>query len=308
MTLSFDMDFTPLLQGVSRKELEARAGKISAAYRSGGASAVIADRMDGLAYLVARFPATHAAAHAAFCRTAEAAPEFSPRNLLDVGAGPGTVVFAAQKAWPSLDALTLLEPNPIFRELAKELCPAAKILAGTLEEALPSAQLVTAGYVLAELELSRIAQAARTLWRAAQDMLILIEPGTPQGFERIRAARSALIEEGAHVAAPCTHDADCPMTGADWCHFSVRLARSRDHKIVKAARVPFEDERYAYLALSRTPVAHSGRSRIVKPVTEQKPALHFALCDRAGLHIKSVARRDKEQFRAARKKSWGDLF
>src|ERR1700722_16786299 len=96
MTPSFNFDVGALLEGVSRKELEARAARISAAYRGGGTSAAVADRMDALAYLVARFPATHAAAHAALRRTQEVSPRFSPSSLLDVGAGAGTGVFAAR--------------------------------------------------------------------------------------------------------------------------------------------------------------------------------------------------------------------
>ena len=112
MTRAPDADFAAMLEGVSRKELEARAGKISAAYRAGRTSAaVIADRMDALAYLVARFPATHAAAHAALRRVVEAMPQFSPASLLDAGAGPGTMASAARAVWPSLDAVTLLEPQ-----------------------------------------------------------------------------------------------------------------------------------------------------------------------------------------------------
>jgi ribosomal protein RSM22 (predicted rRNA methylase) len=263
--------------------------------------------MDALAYLVARFPATYAAAHAALRRTQEASPQFSPASLLDVGAGPGTVALAARAIWPSLGAITLLEPNAIFRRVAEELWPNAHIVAGTLGGPLPNADLVTAGYVLAELDLAKIPQTARELWRAAKAMLVLIEPGTPEGFARIRAARQALIEESAHIAAPCTHDKECPMSGGDWCHFSQRLARSRDHMMVKSASVPFEDERYAYLAVSRAPLTHT-QARIVKPPIEQKPAILLSLCDTSGLHVKSVARRDKEQYRVARKKNWGDLF
>ncbi len=308
MTPALNAALGALLDKVSRKDLEKRAETISAAYRAGGTSAVIAGRLDGLAYLVARMPATYAAAQAALRRTAEAAPKFSPISLLDAGAGPGTVALAAREIWPSIGETTLVEPNATFRALAEELSPGVRIIQGGLEQPLPSADLVTAGYVLAEFPLGQIPQAARGLWKAARDMLVLIEPGTPDGFSRIRAARQALIADGAHVAAPCTHDNACPIGGSDWCHFSQRLARTRDHLIVKAAKVPFEDERYAYLAASRAPVAHDGRARIVKPPIEQKPAISLPVCDSTGLHIKTVARRDKEQFRIARKKNWGDLF
>lgn len=304
---SFNADFAALLDGVSRKELERRAAKISAAYRAQGTSAVIADRMDALAYLVARFPATRAAAFAALRRAAEAAPQWKPLGVLDVGAGPGTVAWAARDIWPSLGSITLLEPNAILRGLAEELWNDVKIIAGGLAEKLPLADLVTAGYVLSELPLTEIPRAVRALWGAATAMLVVIEPGTPEGFARIRAARDALIEEGAHIAAPCTHEEKCPMAGSDWCHFSERLARSRDHMLVKSASVPFEDERHAYLAASRRS-GPRGHARIIKPVIEQKPAILFPLCDASGLHLKRVARRDKEEFRAARRKNWGDLF
>ena len=102
MTPMLNADFAALLEGISRKELEARAGKISTAYRAGGTSAVITDRMDALAYLVARFPATHAAAHAVLRRVAEAAPQFSPSSISDMGAGPGTVASAARQIFPSI--------------------------------------------------------------------------------------------------------------------------------------------------------------------------------------------------------------
>ena len=77
---------------------------------------------------------------------------------------------------------------------------------------MPPADLVIAGYVLAELAETEAAKRAKTLWEAADQMLVLVEPGTPQGFARIRAARAALIAAGGHVVAPCTHDKDCPLT------------------------------------------------------------------------------------------------
>ena len=297
-----------LLEGVSRKDLAARAAKLSAIYRQGGTSAGVAEAMDALAYLVARLPATYAAVHAALMRAAEVTPDFAPLSLLDIGAGPGTAAWAARDVWSTFSAIRLLEPNPTFRALAAKLMPDADIAASGLDAKLPPADLVMASYVLAELPEMVAARTAEKLWKAAKQMLVLIEPGTPQGFARIRAARVALIAAGGHVAAPCTHAQDCPLSNGDWCHFSERLARSRDHKIAKGADAPFEDERYSYVAVARAKVDHAGRARIIKPVMEGKPGLTLPLCDISGLRNAFIARRDKDAFRAARRKDWGDLF
>jgi len=308
MTPALNAAIALLLEGVSRKELEQRAGKMSASYRDGGTSAGIVNAADALAYLVTRAPATYAALSASFARVAEAMPGFSPESLLDVGAGPGTAAWASREVWPSLGTVTMLEPNAVFRDLASKLMPDARIVAGRLGTELPRTDLVTAAYVLAELPEAAAAGTARELWGAASEMLVLVEPGTPGGFARIRAARAALIEAGGHVVAPCTHDEACPLQGDDWCHFSQRLARSRDHMIAKGAKVPFEDERYAYVAVSRAPMKTHALARIIKPPVEAKPGITLPLCEASGLRTAFVARRDKEGYRQARKKEWGDLF
>jgi ribosomal protein RSM22 (predicted rRNA methylase) len=55
-------------------------------------------------------------------------------------------------------------------------------------------------------------------------------------------------------------------------------------------------------------VAYPAAARIIKPVVESKPGITLPLCDASGLRNQFVARRDKEAFRATRKKEWGDLF
>jgi ribosomal protein RSM22 (predicted rRNA methylase) len=295
-----------MLEGVSRKDLVARAGKLSAAYRAGQNSGGIAGRNDALAYLLARAPATFAASAAVFARIKQVALAFAPQSLCDIGAGPGTAAWAASIAWPSLTTINLLEPNAQFRAMAQTLLPSARIIAGDLGAEKPGADLVVAAYVLAE-QPERIAGAiACDLWNVTGRMLVLVEPGTPHGFARIRAARAALIAAGAHIAAPCTHDNDCPMTGSDWCHFSQRLPRSRDHMTLKTASVPFEDERYAYVVA--TPEKISSGARIIKPPVESKPGVILPLCDETGLRNPFVAGRDKAAYRAVRKLEWGDVI
>jgi len=75
--------------------------------------------------------------------------------------------------------------------------------------------------------------------------------------------------------------------------------------ILKDASVPFEDERYSYVVVTRESVARG--ARIIKPVVESKAGITLPLCDERGLHDEFVPRRDKEAFRRARKLEWGDL-
>jgi ribosomal protein RSM22 (predicted rRNA methylase) len=311
-----------LLEGVPRKDLAAAAQKMSAGYRQGETSRPIITPLQATAYAVARMPATFAACAAVFARLAEVLPDFAPQSLLDVGAGTGAASWAAVTAWPKIASVIMLDRNPALAALARRLVDArlaeasplanAEILAGDLGadkrflNLENGADLVVASYLLAELPQDRAASVARDLWQAARGALALIEPGTPDGFARIRSARAALIEAGAHVAAPCTHDRDCPLQADDWCHFSQRLARSRDHMLLKEATVPFEDERYCYVVVTREKMAHG--ARILAPPLETKPGLTFKLCDETGLCARFVASRDKDEYRRVRKRGWGDLF
>ena len=302
---------TALLEGVPRKDLAAAAKVISEGYRAGKPSHAIATPLQALAYAVARMPATYASCAAVFARLAEVMPGLQPARLLDVGAGTGAASWAVVTQWPALQSATRLEPNPALRSLARTLVEGgplggAEFLSGSLDAEKPQADLVVASYVLAELPEKEAAGVAADLWSSADVALALIEPGTPQGFARIRAARAALIAAGAHVAAPCTHDNVCPMTGDDWCHFSQRLSRSRDHMLLKEASVPFEDERYSYVVVTREKV--SAGARILAPPLEAKPGLTFKLCDENGLRARFIASRDKGEYRRVRKRGWGDLF
>ena len=132
---------------------------------------------------------------------------------------------------------------------------------------------------------------------------------TPAGFQRILAARTALVAEGADLLAPCPHAADCPLSSPDWCHFSVRLPRSRDHRLAKGAALPFEDEKFAYLVAARRGVATAPRSpRVLAHPRSGKPGIELKLCGPAGLETRFIARRDKAGHAAARRLGWGDAL
>lgn len=283
---------------------------LSDTYKAGGSSRGI----DLGAYLVARLPATFAAVSRVLAELRARRTEFAPRSLLDAGSGPGTASWATLALWPDIENVTFVDNHPEFLILASALAAqgsaplaAARQLRSSFA-ALPretSADLVIAAYALAELPLASAGEAAAALWSAARQALVLVEPGTPQGFARISAARTMLLKQGAIPAGPCTHADACPVTGADWCHFSVRLARSRAHRHAKGAELPFEDEKFSWLAVTRDGAVSKG-ARVVAPARHLKHAVTFRLCAQGRLEERSIASRDRELYKSVRHKDWGD--
>jgi ribosomal protein RSM22 (predicted rRNA methylase) len=140
-------------------------------------------------------------------------------------------------------------------------------------------------------------------------MLIIVEPGTPDGFRRLLAAREFLIAAGGHIAAPCTHAAACPLsTAARWCHFSQRLPRSRDHRIVKSASMPFEDEKFCYLVVTRTATAMRRHRRVLATPKVAKGGITVTLCAPGAVDEWIIERRRKDIYKAARHYDWGDAI
>ena len=301
------------LESLPRDDIAARAARISRTYRNSGNSRVIASSADALAYALVRMPATYAAAVAGLNALAEMRPDFAPKNLLDVGAGPGTASWAAAETFSSLEVFALLDINAALQTLALEFSRAHPRLAAgmtcrrdahALDEAEP-ADLVIASYLIGEVGDAGRRALAERLWAKTRDTLLVVEPGTPAGYARIIELRAQLIAAGAHVAAPCPHDGPCPLAAPDWCHFSQRLPRLRAHKQIKGAELPFEDEKFSYVALTRAPAASRFSRVLAEPVVGKVEVL-ARLCTADGLEMARVPRRDKTAYASARRWRWGD--
>ncbi|UGV27841.1 methyltransferase domain-containing protein [Rhodopseudomonas boonkerdii] len=300
------------LQGVSRADAAQRSDTISKTYRAGGGSATIRNESDALAYALARMPATYAAVIASLNALQWIRPDFAPTSLLDCGAGPGTATWACAEAFESLASFVLLDANPALRALAMELARENdRSIDYTLgdatvkiAEALP-ADLVIASYVINELTDAARERLVKAMWAKANDTLLIVEPGTPSGYQRVLEARVQLIRAGAHVIAPCPHDEPCPLVKPDWCHFSQRLQRSRVHKQLKSAELPYEDEKFIYLAVSRAPVTLRPSRVLAQPVTT-KIAITAKLCTESGVIAAVAPKRDKPLYGKFRKLDWGD--
>jgi ribosomal protein RSM22 (predicted rRNA methylase) len=302
------------LHGLSRTDAAERAARISRTYRDGGGSGAIRSETDALAYALARMPATYAAVTASLNALREVRPDFVPKNLLDVGAGPGTATWAAAEAFSSLRDFDLLDTNNALRALALDLAADGTRLSGInyrhgeARAALAdtaSADLVVASYMIGEISEAERSELAGLLWAKTRDTLLIVEPGTPAGYARIIALRAQLIAAGAHVAAPCPHNGKCPLFPPDWCHFAQRLPRSRAHKQIKGAELPFEDEKFSYLALTRAPRARHPARVLAQPAAT-KIEVTAKLCTAHGLVMAKVPHRAKADYARAKRWRWGD--
>lgn len=307
------------LENVSRAALRASAQAISERYRAGGASDIIRSDFDALAYAVVRMPATYAAVRTALAQAAEIIPGFAPQSLIDAGAGPGTATWAGIDAWPSLSRLTLLDSNPRLLDLALQFGqaaggPSAAMTAerGQVADILGQARaadVVTASYVLTELSTDAMRGVLDKLWERAGRLLVIVEPGTPDGFKRILSCRDRLLSAGAQIVAPCSHDGACPLAAAErWCHFSARLPRSRDHLVTKGANVPFEDEKFCYLVAGKGFADLARGRRVLATPRVSKAHIGLTLCAPGAAGEYVVGRAEKDAYKAAKRLAWGDAL
>jgi ribosomal protein RSM22 (predicted rRNA methylase) len=286
-------------------------------YQKPSAQQCIVTEAERQAYLFCRLPATYAAL-AASLHAATTHCDWHPESLLDLGSGPGTGLWAASTFFPSLSKATLVEKDPSMITLGKKLAEKSNEqlfrqthwIQADLEklQEIPSHDILLFSYSIGELHPQAILPLLELSWKATGKFLLIIEPGTPAGFERIRMIRNTLIRWGGNIIAPCPHHYSCPMSGTDWCHFSARLERSVLHRRLKAGTMGYEDEKFSYIAVSKEPVPLPS-SRILSDPVRHSGHVNLKLCTKEeGLQSTTISRKHGALYKAARKSEWGDEF
>jgi ribosomal protein RSM22 (predicted rRNA methylase) len=290
-----------LVRGIDGRALERAARSLSERYRAGGTAAARATRStaDVAAYLATRAPATYAAVEDVLARIRVGRPAWRPRSLLDLGAGPGITLVEAEGAMVEAGRALGSHGGAALRE--------ARWVQADAAAAVGEADLVIASYLLNELEPEALAPLVERAWRGTTDTLVVIEPGTTTGYARVIFARDRAVGAGGSVLAPCPHDRLCPLPAGDWCHFPVRLPRSRLHRTAKGAELGYEDEKLSYVVVCREWHPRH-EARVIR-----RPALHgghvgLDLCTTSGLEQRTVSKRHGAAYKVARKLGWGDAL
>ncbi|KAG8382546.1 hypothetical protein BUALT_Bualt05G0088600 [Buddleja alternifolia] len=253
-----------------------------------------------VAYVAARMPAVYSALYRVLSevemnsQVRRRVPDFSPAKVLDFGAGTGSALWAMMEVWPgSLKEINLVEPSQSMQRAGQSLVRgleelphiqsyvSLQSLTKHINKSGRRHDLVIASYVLGEIpSLQDRITLVRQLWDLTGDILVLVEPGTPQGSYIISQMRSHILwmenrrnrksqnaankdskdlmtlETGAFIVAPCPHDGPCPLLNTNkYCHFVQRLERTSSQRLYKNRNQGplrgYEDEKFSYVAFRR---------------------------------------------------------
>lgn len=278
----------------------------------------IQTQADRLTYLITRMPATAAVIRRVLKELVLHQPTAHIESLLDIGAGSGSSLWAFSVYFPNIRT-TLIEQDSELIALGKKLAGKSPepCFSNTLwcrenilnMKTTENHDVGLFSYVLNELPQEHHLPLIESVWKAVDKFLILIEPGTPQGFQNILSARTHLISLGASILAPCPHINTCPLAKEKdrWCHFSERLERSREHRLLKEGNLGYEDEKYSYLILSKNRCPqYSGR--VLSHPQKRSGHIHLELCTAEGYIKKTLSKSEGEIYKQAKKLDWGDSW
>lgn len=301
-------------EGLKHTQLVQDAQALSLRYRteSGSGKRLLTCVNEAIAYSVVRMPATYGAVFTALKYSINLVDSI-PMSLLDVGAGTGAASWAAASLL-DFKSIVCLEREESMCQIGQKLMSEASpplydakwvrkdMLTDNFSE---KADLVIASYVLNEMVDEERINVLSKLWNATNMMLLLVEPGTPVGYTQMLKARNILLKQGAHIVAPCPHEMDCKIKQGEWCHFACRVPRSRLHRQLKDGDVPYEDEKFAYLLISRSENRRAD-ARILRHPYIGKGQITLETCSKDGVNQIKVCKKDSALFKHTRKLKWGD--
>lgn len=289
---------------MKEKSLTSNYKSLSKKYLEAGGATLTEEEV--AAYVIARMPATYAAAFHVLQEVSRRV-ERPITSLLDLGAGPGTGAVAARGAFPGLSQITLVEKNKGMIAQGKKILEGGEwIEKDILDAQWGSFDLALFSYSLGELKEEIVAPVLEKAWHSAP-VVVIIEPGTPRGFHKILKARDLLIGWKGKVIAPCPHSRACPMKGGEWCHFSERLSRSKEHKSIKEAELGWEDEKFSYVVVVKEESAHTPtKARLLNQPQKRSGHVGLKLCTEAGIEDQVISRKQGALYKRARKLKWGD--
>lgn len=304
------------IQGIKITELREIAQNLSNRYmnekRTG--QTLLSKQKEALAYSIMRMPATFCAVTTALSHTLNIINSYNIETVLDIGAGTGAATWAINELL-NLKEITCLEREEAMRNVGQVLMKHNTEMKNVqwIDEDITSVQiingadLIVSSYMINELKQEERKNVIKKLLELESKIILIIEPGTPEGFKNIKEIQKIALENGAHIIAPCTSQEICKLPEDDWCHTTVRVERNKIHKLLKSGDAPFEDEKFSYIAISKQDLG-TAESRVLRHPTIEAGKITLKLCTNGNIEQKIITKKEKELFKQAKKKKCGDTI
>ena len=296
-----------LLSKNKTNEIIENAQIISNRYRNndGKGRRLLTKQNEAISYAISRMPATYSAVYSAVQQTIENYDE-NLETLLDIGAGTGAVTWAVNELLEITEGKCLERENNMIN-IGKQLMRNTKMSKVKWEQfdvlqddIVEKADIVITSYMMNELPENEKETVIKKMWNATNKLLIIIEPGTPAGFNNILKVREKLLNNGGYIIAPCSHQGECKIPKDDWCAFYTRVFRSTIHKQAKKGELGYEDEKFSYIAFSKVPIKTNG-DRILRHPQIYKGYVNVKLCTKDGIQERKYSKKDGEIYKKVRK-------
>ena len=305
-----------LNQIINMQNINEKAKSISERYRKNDndGKRLLTESDEAVAYALSRMPATYEADYSAINKTFEN-NNFNINTVFDIGAGTGSATWAITELLNNSPNITCFEREDAMIKVGKNLISYSEKLKKTewkkfdiiKDEINQTADFVMVSYMINELPKSEVNKIISKLWKATNKILFVIEPGTPRGFSNIKQIRSQLLQENAHIIAPCPHENECTLPQDDWCQFTARVQRSKIHKLFKDGQLSYEDEKFSYIAFSKQTV-NIADNRILRHPIINKGYTEFKICTKLGIQNMKLSKKDGYKYKKSKKKNAGDCI
>lgn len=150
--------------------------------------------------------------------------QFKYYDVIDVGCGPGTYLFAWSdyfkknfkgKLYGVDTSATMRKQGELLR---KNFFPKGNIEFLDNEMDLPKKEnprllIFTNSFNEMDIEIAKA-----YVKNINPDVIMFLEPGTKDSFHNVMNYRKELLDSGFNVNYPCSQNMECPLLEDDWCH------------------------------------------------------------------------------------------
>ncbi len=298
-------------ENIDSKQIIQNSQKISIRYRTDNIKKLKTIE-EVQAYTISRMPATYCAVYSAMKHVLE---KYTGKfdTLLDIGAGTGAATWAINELI-NIKNNICLEQESIMIDIGKKLMNNTKLSKTEWkqfnikkDQIKEKSDIVVTSYMINEIETQEKENVINKLWEATNKILLIVEPGTPEGFKNILKIREILLNKGANIIAPCANKNKCPIEPNDWCSFYVRVARSGIHRQAKNGVLGYEDEKFSYIAFSKDNIK-SVKSVILRHPQINQGYIKLKVCTPNGIEEKTISKKEKEIYKISKKLNAGDFL